>query len=42
MRKEGKQMKKNELNYKDLRVMCNPDYRKFRTYYFWNWSRAWY
>ena len=40
-------MKKNELNYKDLRVMCNPNFfdfettEKFRTYYFWNWTRTW-
>ena len=24
-------MKKNELNYKDLRVMCNPNFFDFET-----------
>ena len=32
IKKEGKkQMKKNELNYKDLRVMCNPNFFDFET-----------
>ena len=39
-------MKKNELNYKDLREYCNPDIFKFEdTFTYWyrhrNWSRPW-